>query len=189
MTAQHQCDGTISPGAAGALEKVLNTRKFNHAPGGWLTRTTEQLQADYDARARWTLKLHRCKVHADPGPEDLAIDFGLYDNSDLVGNGRISNMHPYEMGIEAHAGFMKAYIFAECVSPQLKGSQERPARIRGTLNVGTPVPSDTVATREANLTVLHSVALAVVKKLGCENNAGLPDKPVLKAKSITHSAG
>ncbi|QGZ49173.1 MULTISPECIES: hypothetical protein [Streptomyces] len=88
------------------------------------------------------------------------------------------------MGIEAHAGFMKAYIFAECVSPQLKGSQERPARIRGTLNVGTPVPSDTVATREANLTVLHSVALAVVKKLGCENNAGLPDKPVLKAKSL-----
>ncbi|MFD4375217.1 hypothetical protein [Streptomyces sp. NPDC058486] len=33
----------------------------------------------------------------------------------------------------------------------------------------------------AHLTVLHCVTLAVVRKLGCEGDAGLAEKPVLKA--------
>ncbi|MEU4270467.1 hypothetical protein [Streptomyces sp. NPDC026092] len=183
VTAQQQCDGAIAPGApAEALEKVLNTKRFSEAGRGWLTRTTEQITADYEARARWAKKSHRCKVGADPGPEDLAINFGLYHPSDLLGEVRPRGMHPYEMGIEAHAGFVRSMIFVECVSPRLKGSGERPARIRGSLDVGRPEPADTVAIREANLTVLHSAALAVVRKLGCENDAGLPEKPVLKPK-------
>ncbi|MCM1946409.1 hypothetical protein NC315_13625 [Streptomyces sp. G2] len=39
---------------------------------------------------------------------------------------------------------------------------------------------DTVPVREATLTVLHSVTLAVVRKLDCEDDAGLAEKPVLK---------
>ncbi|MFD9034583.1 hypothetical protein ACFVZW_26115 [Streptomyces sp. NPDC059567] len=119
------------------------------------------------------------------GSAELGIDFGLYDPSDLIGEGRVINMYPYEgMGREAHAGFKRAYLFLECVSPRFKGSEEKPARIRGVLDLDKLWPPDTVATREANLTVLHSVALAVVQKLGCENNAGLSDRPVIKSKQV-----
>jgi hypothetical protein len=34
--------------------------------------------------------------------------------------------------------------------------------------------SNTDKTREENLTVLHAVSLALVKQLGCENDADLP---------------
>ncbi|HEX5566129.1 MAG TPA: hypothetical protein VFY14_04185 [Streptomyces sp.] len=33
---------------------------------------------------------------------------------------------------------------------------------------------------DANLTVLHSAALALAKEMRCEDNGGLPDEPVLK---------
>ncbi|MFB7867596.1 MULTISPECIES: hypothetical protein [unclassified Streptomyces] len=86
------------------------------------------------------------------------------------------------MGREAWSGPETAYLFVTCVSPRFKASQERPARIRGALWFRrSPLP-DTPATREANLTVLHSVTLAVVKKLGCVDNAGLSDEPVFKPK-------
>ncbi|MEU8883527.1 hypothetical protein [Streptomyces hydrogenans] len=39
---------------------------------------------------------------------------------------------------------------------------------------------DTVPTREAHLTILHSATLAVVRKLDCEDDAGLAEKPALK---------
>ncbi|MFF6898094.1 hypothetical protein [Streptomyces hydrogenans] len=39
---------------------------------------------------------------------------------------------------------------------------------------------DTAPIREAHLTILHSATLAVVRKLGCEDDAGLAEKPVLK---------
>ncbi|MGW4705325.1 hypothetical protein [Streptomyces sp. NPDC004285] len=41
---------------------------------------------------------------------------------------------------------------------------------------------DDSSTREAYLTVLHSVTLAVVRKLGCEDDAGLTQAPVLTEK-------
>ncbi|MEU9705083.1 hypothetical protein [Streptomyces sp. NPDC047981] len=184
VTAEEQCEGAISPGAAArALEKVLNTKKFSDDTDTWLTRTTEQIATGYEAGARRTLNDPRCLVQADPGSEDLAIEFGLYDPSDLMMGKRIANAHPYEMGIDAHAGFRKAFLFTECVSAQLNSSRERPARIQGSLDVGRPEPADTVAIREANLIVLHSAALAVVRKLGCENDAGLPEKPVMKPRT------
>ncbi|MEV5969687.1 hypothetical protein [Streptomyces sp. NPDC051921] len=68
------------------------------------------------------------------------------------------------------------------MSPRFNGSQERPARIRGSLRFNASKLPDTPAIREANLTVLHSVTLALVKELGCANNAGLSDKPVFQPK-------
>ncbi|MFF2778292.1 hypothetical protein ACFVU3_25650 [Streptomyces sp. NPDC058052] len=51
----------------------------------------------------------------------------------------------------------------------------------GELNFIRSKLPDTVPVREAHLTVLHSVTLAVVRKLGCEDDAGLTGTPVLKA--------
>ncbi len=123
-----------------------------------------------------------CRAGAAGAPGRIDISFSRYDDSDLFGEIRPDGLHPYLLGREAMTGPEAAYLFVQCVSPQLKGSQERPAQIDGRLLVEEVKLPDTPPIREANLTVLHSVTLAVVKKLGCENNAGLPDKPVFRPR-------
>uniref|UniRef100_UPI0024A8EAA4 hypothetical protein n=1 Tax=Streptomyces sp. CC208A TaxID=3044573 RepID=UPI0024A8EAA4 len=176
------CDDTLSVDAAKALETVLKTKKFNPASSGGLQRAVEQLTEDQAKGERRSSHPPMCTVQDTDGRPELNVEFGLYDESDLFGEVRGAHLYPYDMGREVQAGYRKAYLFLECVSPRLKGSEKRPAQIRGTVDIGIPLPPDTVAIREANLTVLHSVALAVVRKLGCENDAGLTEKPVFKPK-------
>ncbi|MFF0431837.1 hypothetical protein ACFYU9_06385 [Streptomyces sp. NPDC004327] len=182
VTAAQQCDDTLSPEAAQALEEVLSTRTFDDAPSGGLARVEKQLIEDYAKRERWSLHPPLCRAGASEGTDRIDIDFGLYYDDDLFGDAPARGLHPYAMGREAQSGPKRAYLFVTCVSSQLKGSDQRPARIRGALRFNKSKLPDTPAVREANLTVLHSVTLAVVKKLGCRDNAGLPDKPVLTPK-------
>ncbi len=48
--------------------------------------------------------------------------------------------------------------------------------------MGESAAPDTPETRDANLEILRTGALSVVKELGCENNAGLPETPDLTPK-------
>ncbi|MEU8519625.1 hypothetical protein [Streptomyces sp. NPDC048577] len=182
VTAAQQCEGTLSPVAAKALTTALRAERFKNREAGGLERTVRQLASDYEKGERWSFHPDMCEVKAQTGTTGLDVHFGLYDPSDLIGDGRVINMHPYQMGREAHTGFKRAYLFLECTSPRLEGSAKAPARIQGTLDLDKPYPPDTVPIREANLTILHSVALAVVKELGCKNDAGLTEKPILEAK-------
>lgn len=62
------------------------------------------------------------------------------------------------------------------------GASGEPSRVRrlvGDLESDAP---DTPETRGANLEILHTGALSVVKELGCENNAGLLESPDLTPK-------
>ncbi|MFD7979967.1 hypothetical protein [Streptomyces sp. NPDC059071] len=182
VTAAQQCDDTLSPTAAHALEVVLRTATFDHGAKGGLDRVVAQLTDDHTEGGLRSRSRSMCRPGTPDGADRIDIAFGRYDDSDLFGNVRPNGLHPYVMGREAMAGPKAAYLFVECTSPRLKGSQQRPARIDGTLRFdGSKLP-DTVAVREANLTVLHSVTLAVVKKLGCENNAGLTEKPVFRPR-------
>ncbi|MEU8619204.1 hypothetical protein [Streptomyces sp. NPDC048623] len=182
VTAAQQCDDTLSPDAGRALEAVLRTKKFVHDPRGGLNRSGEELTADYEERGRTTMHPPMCRV-AVPGSLDrLDIDFGLYDVDEPFGDVHPRGLHAYDMGREAQSGPKKAYLFVTCISSRFNGSEQRPARIRGELTFTHSELPDTPAIRQANLTVLHSVTLAVVKRLGCENNAGLPDKPVFTPK-------
>ncbi|MFJ9809777.1 hypothetical protein ACIRTB_16270 [Streptomyces sp. NPDC101158] len=123
-----------------------------------------------------------CRIGDADNTDRIDITFGLYGDGELFGDVHPDGLHAYDLGREAQSGRQKAYLFVRCVSPQLDGTHERAARIRGVLeSSGSPLP-DTPATREANLTVLHSVTLAVVKKLGCADNAGLSGEPVFKSK-------
>ncbi|MFE1379440.1 hypothetical protein ACFW6S_10930 [Streptomyces sp. NPDC058740] len=182
VTAAQQCDQTLSPGAAKALEALLGTEKFDAAPVGALDRAVGQLTEDYAQGKRRSTHPPMCRPSPADASVQLDIAFGLYDEDDLFGDAPPVGLHPYDMGREAQSGSDRAYVFVECVSPRLKGSERRPARIRGTLRFPKSGLPDTVATREANLTVLHSVTLALVKRLGCAGNAGLAETPVLKAE-------
>ncbi|MFJ7065362.1 hypothetical protein [Streptomyces sp. NPDC101115] len=180
VRAAQQCDDTLSPDAARALGTVLKRENFDHGPKGGLERSAGELIADHDDRERTTMHRPLCRVSVPGSLDRIDIDFGLYDIDEPFGDVHPHGLHYYDMGREAQSGPKRAYLFVACVSPRLKGSDKNPARIRGELNFTHSELPDTVAVREANLTVLHSVTLAVVKKLGCENNAGLTDKPVFK---------
>ncbi|MCX2184877.1 hypothetical protein KV205_30760 [Streptomyces sp. SKN60] len=182
VTAAQQCDDTLSPEAARALETVLRTDKFDHDPRGGLDRVVAQLTEDYAEGGLRSRSRSLCRADAAGRSDRVDILFGRYDDSDLIGDADPVGLHPYGMGREAWSGPQAAYLFVTCVSPRLEGSRERPARFDGMLRFRRPDLPDTPAVREANLTVLHSVTLALVKKLGCENNAGLPEKPVLKPR-------
>ncbi|XIE78722.1 hypothetical protein AB6O49_12655 [Streptomyces sp. SBR177] len=189
VTAARQCDDTLSPAAARALETVLRTRVFDHDPRGGLERVTAQLTEDHargGLRSRGRLL---CRADAADSPNRVEIRFGRYDDSDLIADAHPVGLHPYDLGREAFAGPTAAYLFVTCASPRLDGTRERPARIEGRLRVVPPGLPDTPTIREANLTVLHSAALAVVRRLGCVGDAGLPGAPVFRPAGGVHGMG
>ncbi|MER5311254.1 hypothetical protein ABT034_26080 [Streptomyces sp. NPDC002773] len=187
--AAQQCDETLSPTAVGSLESVLGTKEF-HSKGTGLERTANVLVEDQARVGRPPGHPDMCEVIADTGPRfRVKIDFRVYENADRFDDGTkwtAAGRYLYGMGREASANNRTADLFVGCSSSRLKGSEEEPAPIAGSLRFDKPIkgtyPANTPATREAYLTVLHSVTLAVVKELGCENNAGLPEKPVFQVK-------
>ncbi|MEU3609324.1 hypothetical protein AB0E83_28320 [Streptomyces sp. NPDC035033] len=180
VTAEQQCDDTLSPDAARALETVLKTKRFSHDPRGGLERTTDALVADHEKGERRTPTHYLCKANPSELSDTVTVEFRLYRDADLPGGARLAGLHPYEMGVEAMSGPRRARLYIRCTSPRLQGSDKRPARIMGELYFIRSELPDTVPVREAHLTILHSVTLAVVRKLGCEGDAGLTEKPVLK---------
>ncbi|MFF3607245.1 hypothetical protein [Streptomyces sp. NPDC002463] len=184
-----KCDGTLSPTAVGGLETVLGTKGY-HSEGFGLERTATTLIEDQAKDSRPSGHPAMCEVITDADSRrGVRVDVMLSENASLYDDGtdwRPGGRHLYGMGREANTDNKSAYLFVECTSPQLKGSDKTPALINAKFEFEKPAktsyPPNTPATREAYLTVLHSVTLAVVKKLGCEGDAGLPETPVFTEK-------
>ncbi|MFF7437203.1 hypothetical protein [Streptomyces sp. NPDC008122] len=185
-----KCDGSLSAAAIGAMETVLATKEFQW-DGTGLERTAKALIDDQAVLGRAPGVPPMCEVGAAADSRlGFSVDFRLYDSEDLFDDGTewtAEGRHLYGLGREASTDNEKAYLFVGCTSPQMKGSDRESAPIESTLRFRKPMksgayPPNTPATREAYLTVLHSVTLAVVKKLGCQDNAGLPEVPVFTEK-------
>ncbi|MFI9003571.1 hypothetical protein [Streptomyces sp. NPDC053541] len=185
VTAREQCDGAISAAAAPALERALGTETFRDTPTGWLDQAAAKLSEDYDKGVTVSLGAERCAVAANGPRHELGVGFDVYQERSLGTYAGDPFMYPYDMGAEAEVGYRRAYLYVTCTSARLKGSDKRPARFMGILRVRWASTPDTAATREDNLIILHSVTLAVVRKLGCVNDAGLPATPVIKPKKPT----
>ncbi len=180
VTAQEQCDGTISAAAAPALKRALVTEKFTDTPTGWLDEAAAKLRDDYAKGAIVSLGANDCVASADKPRNQLTVGFDVYRERSLGTYYGSPYMYPYDMGAEAEVGYRWTYLYVRCTSEQLEGSDRSPARFKGILNVKESSTPDTAATREDNLVILHSVTLALVRKLGCVNDAGLPPTPVIK---------
>ncbi|MFE6228572.1 MULTISPECIES: hypothetical protein [unclassified Streptomyces] len=181
VTAAQQCDDTLSPEAARALETVLGTQSFGDVPAGGLERVARQLVADFPVSEGRTPRRSLCTVSPSTGGLDrVTVEYRFWRDINLHGDEHSTGLHPYDMGVEALSGSEGAHLYVRCVSPRFPGSEKRPARIWGVLRVGWNMIPDTVPVREATLTILHSTTLAVVRKLGCVNDAGLDAKPAFK---------
>ncbi|KAA6217904.1 hypothetical protein CP979_13880 [Streptomyces filamentosus] len=183
VTAEQQCDGLLSPQAARALETVLETKRFWPAGSGGLDEVASGLTEDHAKAERRPPSHPLCDPSpSGGGPHEVTLKFRLYKDDELLSDVRPYGLHPYDMGVEAHAGPERAYLFARCVSPRIKGSDSRDVRIEGKLTHAWSKLPDTVPVREAHLTILHSATLAVVRKLGCEGDAGLDAAPVFRPR-------
>jgi hypothetical protein len=176
--AEEQCGGVLSPAALTALEQVMG-KQFSDAGDATTDETVEQLRGDYGKRLNWSRGKQFCEISkTEGGVNSMTVSFSLYAPDDLSGSNHAANLHAYPMGKEALAGAEDAYLYFECVSPELEGSKSRPARIAGHLSQSEP-PSDTAEVHKANMAVLHSAAVAVAGELKCEGQAGLPAEPKL----------
>ncbi|MEV7421085.1 hypothetical protein [Streptomyces sp. NPDC091212] len=86
------------------------------------------------------------------------------------------------MGKRSFASYDDSYLFFECASPRVSGSDKAPVRILGSLVYTKKPDTDSRDRRENNLTVLHAASLAVAKKMECADDAGLPAKADLRER-------
>ncbi|MEV4976262.1 hypothetical protein [Streptomyces scopuliridis] len=185
--AEKLCDGILSGDMARAVEAMVGTKTLWRTGNDALEDTASAIKdfyADSPDGRKYVGSKDFCRFAGyTRGAGQMDINFGIYRADDALTTGHSAREHPYRLGKRALAGFDASRLYFECVSPQMDGSDEQPARINASSRLSGPQGwrvEDTRATREANLTILHAAALAVAKKLGCENNAGLPEKVVLE---------
>ncbi|MBD0708137.1 hypothetical protein BU197_06905 [Streptomyces sp. CBMA291] len=189
--AAQKCDNTLSPEAETAAGTLLGTKTFESS-GSTLDRAADRVVADWETWQTGRPLGHpsMCELAAKaPLKTGIDIDVRLYEKDDLFNNGSTwwaQGRSLYTMGRETSASNKTAHLYVGCSSPRLKGSEKAPAPLQVYATFDRPLkgtyPQSTPAVREAYVTVVHSVALEIVRKLGCENDAGLPAKPVFTTK-------
>ncbi|MET8505661.1 hypothetical protein ABZV60_13540 [Streptomyces sp. NPDC004787] len=183
MAVEEQCGGVFAA-AAPVLKRAMGTEEFADLPTErWLDSDIKRMVSEYERGVPSDIRYIDCGLAtADEPRKHLTVLFGMYGEDSLGSHAADPYTYPYDMGVEAEAGYRRAYLYVECTSPQLKGSDKRPGRFMGVLGAKGSTTPDTAATREDNLVILHSAMLAFVRKLGCVNDAGLPATPVIKAR-------
>ncbi|MEV5682364.1 MULTISPECIES: hypothetical protein [unclassified Streptomyces] len=175
------CGGVFAGPLEKTVETVTGATSFDRTGEKRMDRVVEALKKGYASGRSWATGYDLCVLGAEGAGrrDDVKINFSIYAPQDVGDTDLRGGARMYSMGKEATAGAVGARINFECVSPQLEGSKERPARIKGGFgnakDRGT-APEDLAA----NLTLAHAASLAVAKKLGCEDNGGLPEKPDLQ---------
>ncbi|MFI2368867.1 hypothetical protein [Streptomyces sp. NPDC018833] len=141
----------------------------------------DAVQSGYESGRSWSYADELCSVSPKGSgiSGQASLRFSIYAPGDIGTGRRAEGERAYAMGTEAEAGPRGARLYFECVSPRLKGSRERPARVLGAFRLHSGLEKDSEEHREAGLTVVHTASLAVAEELKCEDNGGLPQKPVL----------
>ncbi|WP_446039341.1 hypothetical protein [Streptomyces sp. SID1121] len=174
ITAGELCRGNVSDGAVSAVQLITGTKEFSSLDSGDKLESLAQTVVDDYLADGVGGETHRvCGIYL-PGSTlaDVGIDVSLEDG-DGVGDGKFAgSFKQYDLGREGLASPRKAVLYAECVSEKFEGG---PVMLRAALNNRNEPEADAERLRKANLTLLHSVTLALVEQLGCEDRAGLPE--------------
>ncbi|MFE7353605.1 hypothetical protein ACFU8Q_10435 [Streptomyces sp. NPDC057543] len=179
------CDGLFKGPLAKTIESVTGATSFSWTSPKNMDRVVEGLKAGYESGHRWAVGGELCVLYPKRGaPADKSrINFDMYAPEDLEVSGDPGRGRYYTMGKLSYAVPRGSSLYFECVSPQLEGSKERPLRVNGHFYHPEATAQNTPEHLAANLTIMHAASLAVAKKLQCENNGGLPEKPVLKPRT------
>lgn len=182
VTSSEICEGIFSGDVARVLEKTTATHEF--FPFEWrsgIAETAESIKLAYapgGAPGR-SEKVNLCLVYRpNSTTPDIEIGFSLSEEKEFSSDGL--DLVRYELGRHALAGTEKALLYSECVSPKLGGSSEHPALLRGQLSRDFRSPTPAEETREANLRLLAAATRALARFLQCENDADMPEAPVLR---------
>ncbi|MGW1846161.1 hypothetical protein [Streptomyces sp. NPDC001966] len=179
--AEEVCHGAFEGRLAKTVESVMGTSSFDWTSPKELDHVVDALKAGYESGHSWAGGGTLCKLTPKGGgrADRAGIAFSMYAPQD-VGDLRLpAGGRLYTLGKQSEATPESASLYFECVSPQFKGSKARPMRILGQL--GRPKDRGQKASdpRKVSLTILHAVSLFLAKELECENDGGLPEKPVL----------
>lgn len=178
------CGGLFDASLAKKVEAVTTDSEFFYQSDEGLKAVVEALTDGYESGRSWATGKALCELSPKGGGagDGAAVKFSMYAPQDVKDSRTDPGTVSYTMGKRSEARATGASLYLECVSPRLKGSEAQPLRIYGSFSVGESDAPDAPETRDANLEILHTGALSVVKELGCENDAGLPATPDLTPK-------
>ncbi|MEU2068572.1 hypothetical protein [Streptomyces anulatus] len=179
MEAAQLCGGTaLSADAAEGVEMITGSSRFDApAEGSTVARAASSLSEAFSSPAADDGDI--CQVFA----VDAAQSDRLEVTWELAGGPPEGEPAPkftvLPMGERALAAPDAGVVQFACRNEKLLGSQ--PAHIDVGVERWSPEEpeGDPEKLRDAYATVAHSVALAMAKELGCENNGGLQDRPSL----------
>ncbi|MEV7087418.1 hypothetical protein AB0O07_16195 [Streptomyces sp. NPDC093085] len=181
------CDEIFSGGSARAIDSLSAAKAYRSYGSGGLDRVAGELKYNY---SEFDGSVSRLCGFSGVGRFDVGItvDFSLYGNAKEVRRDKsLGYFSPwrdrdvYGMGMYADAGARNASLKFECLTPQVDSSGIIPFPVQGALEQRRNLPEEDDRTlRDANMTILHAAALAMAKKLGCENNGGIPAKVDLR---------
>jgi len=182
--ADEVCGGVFDGPVHKTVESVMGSKSLYRTPSNGMDRVIEAIKDGYALGRNWAPGAELCSLLAKGAVtrDATTISFHIYDPRDVSDPEASNGGRLYRMGTLSEGNPRAAVIFFECVSPQLKGSKDHPARIGGELLNTKVRAGDPLAHSDDNLTVMHAVSLAVAKKLQCRDNGGLPDKPDLRPK-------
>ncbi|MFJ9676525.1 hypothetical protein ACIRP2_00470 [Streptomyces sp. NPDC101194] len=177
------CGGLFAGPLAKTVESVTGATSFAWSGTNGMQRVVDGLKAGYEEGRTLASGGRLCEMNPKGGAliDRSKIDFDIYPPQDL-NEGYSNDEHYYTMGKRSGATSAGAFLYFECVSPQFKGSKERPLRVQGSFYHPKATAQNTSEHMAANMEILHAASLAVAKKLQCEKNGGLPEKPVLKPR-------
>ncbi|MEV6307718.1 hypothetical protein AB0M10_03845 [Streptomyces sp. NPDC051840] len=182
--AEQVCGDVFSGSLAGMVEKATGDKLFFEKSPEGMEKTVAALKEAYKSGRSWGAVNTLCELSPKGAKQTDrgGVKFSMYAPQDVEDEGLPAGQEPYTMGVQSSVGRGNAGLYFECVTPQLKGSDKAPLRVHGGFGRGESDAPDNREYRNLNMTILHAVSLKLVKELGCENNAGLPETPDLTPK-------
>ncbi|MFE6287440.1 hypothetical protein [Streptomyces sp. NPDC057877] len=173
----------MSAEASKALEVITGTSRFGTtAAKSTVAQAATVLATSWPVPTTGTGRGDICRVYtaADEVDFPLRVTWRLVDGPPT--GAPAPNFTVLKMGEETLAAVDKAYVQFACRSGKLGGLTTDVHVVIGVEHWDVPKEpeGDAKALKDAYATVAHSFSLAMAKELRCEENGGLPAKPVLE---------